>query len=376
MPDVSAAPRVSVIVPTHNRVHYLVPALDSVLAQTLPGVEIIVVDDGSTDGTEARVREYGDRVRYVRMAHQGAAVARNVGAEAARGEYVAWLDDDDEYRPHKLALQAEVLDTWPEVGFVYTEMSAFDDKGFADEWHLRRYHASAYKGVTYENLFPQRYRLAETPLAPLIGVAGPSQWGDRHLYIGSIFDAYLHGTLVFTNSILFRRGLLARCGPQQPRFGLAHDYEFVLRLSRLAPAAFLDVPTYRLRYHPGQVSTSARPGGKLVTIRKQRDFLRVLKTFVRSNPAYCRAHRAELDRQLGRLHRAVAIPMLAYVPRTPHEARLYRRQARRHLRRAARLGVPDWKALLLSFVPRGVLDVAHRTVLGLRRRRATDVPTP
>ena len=373
-----SAPRVSVVIPTYNRGRYLTTAIDSVLGQTLAGAEIVVVDDGSTDDTEARVRAYGGRVVYLRTAHLGAALARNAGMAAARGDYIAWLDDDDTYLPCKLELQAAILDAFPEVGFVYSEMSAFDDAGWFDEWHLKAYHVSAYRGLGYDAIFPVRHRLAETPCAPILAAAGRSGWADHSVHIGPVFDHYLLRTIVFTNSILFRRELLARCGPQRRRFGLAHDYEFVLRLSRMAPAAFVDVPIYRLREHPGQVSTSATPGGKRVTIRKQRDFLRVLRSFVRSDPAYYASHRAAIDRQLGRLHRAVAIPMLALAPRTPHERRVYPRRARRHLARAAALGAPDRLAWALSFVPRPLLDGAQRLVRAVRRQRpgtaATAVP--
>jgi glycosyltransferase involved in cell wall biosynthesis len=373
-----STPRVSVVIPTCNRGAYLTTAIDSVLGQTLAGIEIVVVDDGSTDDTEARVRAYGDRLVYLRTAHLGAAQARNAGMAAARGAYIAWLDDDDTYVPCKLELQVAILDAFPEVGFVYSEMSAFDDAGWFDEWHLRAYHVSAYRGLAYEAIFPVRHRLADTLCAPTVAAAGHPGWADHAVHIGPVFDQYLLRTIVFTNSILFRRELLARCGPQRRRFGLAHDYEFVLRLSRLAPAAFVDLPLYRLREHPGQVSTSATPGGKRVTVRKQRDFLRVLRAFVRSDPAYYASHREAIDRQLGRLHRAVAIPMLALTPRTPHERRVNPRRARRHLARAAALGTSDRVAWALSYVPRPLLDGAQRVVRAIRRRgpsaRATAAP--
>lgn len=361
--------RVSVVIPTYNRAALIAAAIDSVLGQTQPPAEIIVVDDGSTDDTAARVAVYGDRVRYLRIPNQGVATARNVGMAACSGDYIAWLDSDDEYRPFKLALQAQVLDARPDVGFVYSELSGFDADGFAEEWHLRNYHQSAYRGVEYADLFAEHTPLRATPLAATLVAAGHADWLDHRLYVGHLFDQYLLRTLVFTNSILFRRELLTMCGPQQQRFGLFHDLEFVLRLSRVSAAAFVDVPTYRLRYHPGQISTSATPGGKLVTIRKQRDLLRVLEAFIRENPGYYAEHRAALDRQRARLHRAIAVPMLAFAPRTPHERRVYPRRARLHLARAAALGAPDRMAWALSYVPRPVQQGAQRVVRTLRRLR-------
>jgi glycosyltransferase involved in cell wall biosynthesis len=363
--------RVSVVIPTYNRADYIAAAIDSVIAQTLPDVEIIVVDDGSTDDTADRLAAYGGRLVCLRTPNRGFAMARNTGMEAARGDYIAWLDSDDEYWPFKLDLQVRLLDARPDVGFVYSELSGFDDAGYYDERHLRTYHASAYRGVAYDDLFTESATLAEAGLGAVMTAAGHADWIDHRVYVGDMFDHYLLRTVVFTNSILFRRELFEAAGPQRRRFGLFTDLEFVLRLSRLAPAAFLDVPTYKLRYHPGQISTSATPGGKLVTIRKQRDLLRVLHAFIRENPAYYAEHRATLDRQRARLHRAIAIPMLSFSPRTPHERRVYPRRARRHLARAAALGAPDRAAWALSYVPKAVQEGAQSIVRALRRARGS-----
>jgi glycosyltransferase involved in cell wall biosynthesis len=369
VPHARVAPRVSVVIPTYNRADYIAAAIDSVLGQTLPGAEIIVVDDGSTDDTADRLAAYGDRLVCLRTPNRGFAMARNAGMEAARGDYIAWLDSDDEYWPFKLELQVRLLDARPDVGFVYSDLSGFDDAGYYDERHLRTYHASAYRGVAYEDLFAESATLAQNGLGAALVAAGRADWLDHRVYVGDVFEQYLLRTVVFTNSILFRRELFAVAGPQQRRFGLFTDLEFVLRLSRLARAAFIDVPTYKLRYHPGQISTSATPGGKLVTIRKQRDLLRVLEAFIRENPAYYVEHRAVLDRQRARLHRAIAIPMLAFTPRTPHERRVYPRRARRHLARAAALGAPDRTAWALSYVPKFVQQAAQTVVRALRRTR-------
>jgi GT2 family glycosyltransferase len=360
-------PKVSVVIPTYNRADYIAAAIESVRQQTMTDFEMIVVDDGSTDDTLERLAAFADQVVCLRTPNQGPALARNVGMQAARGEYVAWLDSDDLYRPFKLELQAALLDLRPEIGFVYSEVAGFDDAGYHDEWHLRTYHQSAWRGLRYEDVFTERTPLLETPLAPKLAAAGYGEWRDRSVYSGHIFDRYLLGTLVFTNSIMFRRALLERSGLQARRFGLFHDLEFVLRLSRLAPAAFLDLPTYALRYHPGQISTTATPAGGLVAIRKQRDLLRVLKTYCRNDPAYYRAHKPVLDRQLARLHRAVALPMLAWEPRTGRARRLYARRARRYLAKAAALGYPDWATWLTSFVPGLARRAGLACVRALRR---------
>ena len=105
-------PRVSVIIPTYNRVDVLRRAIDSVLAQTEEDFELLVVDDGSTDDTQAFLKTYDDpRVRSICFGtNRGANVARNAGIEDANGTYVAFLDSDDEWHPQKLERQLALLD--------------------------------------------------------------------------------------------------------------------------------------------------------------------------------------------------------------------------------------------------------------------------
>lgn len=105
------APCVSVVVPLFNKVAYVERALDSIAAQTFSDYEVIVVDDGSTDGSGARVRSRGDeRVRYLRQKNAGPGAARNRGLSEARGDYIAFLDADDEWHPDYLARSVALLD--------------------------------------------------------------------------------------------------------------------------------------------------------------------------------------------------------------------------------------------------------------------------
>lgn len=108
-------PTVSVIIPTYNRAHLIRKSLESVLNQTFDDFEIIVFDDGSTDDTEKVVKQFTDeRIRCLRHEqNRGAAAARNTGIRAARGDYIAFLDSDDEWLPHKLAKQLTALQSAP-----------------------------------------------------------------------------------------------------------------------------------------------------------------------------------------------------------------------------------------------------------------------
>jgi len=106
---------VSVVIPAYNIEAYLARALDSVLAQTLKPDEIMVIDDGSTDQTAAVAQRYGSRVRYIHQSNAGPSAARNTGIRAAEGQWVAFLDGDDEWLAEKLELQLALLRRYPHL---------------------------------------------------------------------------------------------------------------------------------------------------------------------------------------------------------------------------------------------------------------------
>lgn len=131
----SREPLISVIIPTYNRAAVLGDAIDSILVQDVEPLEIVVVDDGSTDGTAEVAGSYGGRVRYVRQPHRGVAVARNTGLAAAQGELIAFLDSDDVWTDGSLAARLEVLMENPQVSIVYGRaryrITAKDKRRFA-----------------------------------------------------------------------------------------------------------------------------------------------------------------------------------------------------------------------------------------------------
>lgn len=119
------APKVSVIVTCFNREMYIAEAIDSILAQAFTDFEILVIDDGSVDGSAKICQSYGDRIRYMYQGNQGASAAKNAGITAARGEYIAFLDSDDRWEPHKLQLQMNYLATHASVDIVYAHAAQF-----------------------------------------------------------------------------------------------------------------------------------------------------------------------------------------------------------------------------------------------------------
>jgi len=123
---ISGRPSISVVIPVHNGAVTIGRALDSVLAQTYPPHETIVVDDGSSDDTEVIVSGYGTAVRYLCQENSGPAMARNRGVELASGDWIAFLDADDWYYPDRLRLHAELIAARPDLDFL---VGNFDYRG-------------------------------------------------------------------------------------------------------------------------------------------------------------------------------------------------------------------------------------------------------
>lgn len=123
--DRRESPLVSVVIPTYNGAHFLAQTIESVLAQTYPNLEVLVVDDGSTDATPKIATRYGPRVRYVHQANAGTAAARNRGVAEARGDYIALLDHDDLWLPHKLERQMPAFADDPAIGVVFARIEFF-----------------------------------------------------------------------------------------------------------------------------------------------------------------------------------------------------------------------------------------------------------
>ncbi len=120
-------PLVSIIIPSYNSAKFVSEAVDSALAQTYPKIEIIIVDDGSSDNTKEVIAKYGDKINYIYQANKGLAGARNTGIAAAAGEFVALLDADDIFLPEKIAKQVEFLKSHPGCDISYSDLYHFWD---------------------------------------------------------------------------------------------------------------------------------------------------------------------------------------------------------------------------------------------------------
>jgi glycosyltransferase involved in cell wall biosynthesis len=143
-PDPPRAPLVSIVICNHNYEKFLGAAIDSALAQTHPSCEVIVIDDGSTDGSRALIGAYGGRIRAVFKRNGGQPSAINAGFRESRGEIVCLLDADDVFSPGKAARLVELFDRNPEAGWIFHELGYIDERGaaipldsFEDREHVR-----------------------------------------------------------------------------------------------------------------------------------------------------------------------------------------------------------------------------------------------
>ncbi|WP_025321592.1 glycosyltransferase family 2 protein [Deferrisoma camini] len=208
-------PRVSVVIPTRDRLGLVDEAVASVLAQTFPDLELVVVDDGSTDGTaEHLARRFPDpRLRVVVQENRGASAARNRGAAETSGEWLAFLDSDDLWRPEKLERQLAALDAHPEVPAAYTE----------EVWYRRG-----------------RW-------------ANPRKIHAKHS--GWIFERCLPLCIISPSSVILRRGVFEELGGFDESLPACEDYDLWLRLTASHPVLLVrERLIVKRNGHPGQLS--------------------------------------------------------------------------------------------------------------------------
>ena len=129
---VNETPLVTAVIPVWNCERYLAEAIDSVLAQDYPAVDLLVVDDGSTDNSAAIAKSYGGSLRYLYQENTGLAGAQNTGYREARGEFVAYLDSDDLWLPGKISRQMDVFRETPELDIVFAHVEQFHSPDIPD----------------------------------------------------------------------------------------------------------------------------------------------------------------------------------------------------------------------------------------------------
>ena len=216
-------PLVSVIMPVYNTAEFIAESVDSVLGQDYPHIELIVVDDGSTDGTIEILRGYGDRLALLTQQNQGAAVARNAGIAMARGDYIAFIDSDDVWLPGKVKAQADYMDQHPEIGMTFTA------------WHNWKPEPSG------------KFRKPDAAKGTYPKNSDGKSLVDRGS--GWLYNRLLFGSLPHTITVMMRRDLVERVGQFDPTLKRGQDYDYWLRASRLTEIHQLNLVTALYRLH-------------------------------------------------------------------------------------------------------------------------------
>ncbi len=226
-----SAPGVSVIVPTYNRSAWIGATLRSVLAQSCQPREILVVDDGSTDDTEAVVSAFGGGVRYERQANAGVSAARNRGAQLATSEWLAFVDSDDLWHPLKLEAQLAALHatgtSWSVTG---CDVIGLDDKVIAG----REGFAAVFPLFSEEQVSPEAF-FAGYLQATSIDAGGV----QFHAWSGDAYDALFLGNFGLPSSAMVRRTLFEQVGGFDPAFRIAEETEFFHRIAAAAEVAIV-----------------------------------------------------------------------------------------------------------------------------------------
>lgn len=227
----NGSPLVSAVIPTYNRAYILRDSIDSALGQRSANIEVIVVDDGSTDDTAPLVGKYKRGVTYLYQENQGAAAARNLGVRAAQGSYIAFLDSDDVWVPEKVKTELDMFKRFPEAGAIASD---------ADSW--------------FEN------RLVETSwLSAKRGAQVPV---DPHLF-SLDSPLWMQGSLFATSSLTIRRHCLEKLGEAvfDTRLSFFEDWDFEIRLLRICKILVVPKVLASIRRYPdGTRANRPMPG--------------------------------------------------------------------------------------------------------------------
>lgn len=211
------APTVSILIPTYNRENVIRKALDSALAQTYRKVQIVVVDDGSTDNTRDVIKSYGQDIVYVYQKNRGIASARNTGLRHCTGDYIAFLDSDDYWLPQKLERQVAIFQDHPEYGMVACQCASIDAQG--------------------------RFRQKNRP--------GRSGW---------VLESLFRKNFIRTSAAVVTKACIEAVGPFDETLRECEEYDLWLRIAARFQVGFINEPLAVYTDNPCGVSTDSLVG--------------------------------------------------------------------------------------------------------------------
>lgn len=237
MPKEIPPPLVSVIIPVRNGRAYIDEAIDSILLQSFQSLEVVVINDGSTDGNYDELAQKDPRIRVLHLAGNGVSTARNHGMQAARGALIAFLDADDVWFPGKLQAQVRYMQAHPEVGVVFG--------GFL-KWEADANGAFA---------------PATELMTDCSAVSSPEL-----VRSGWLYTRLLQGLLVGMNTAMVRRSVVAAIGGFNTSMRQGEDYDFWLKASRVAEMHALDGCVALYRIHTSSAMHRLAHDSALITV--------------------------------------------------------------------------------------------------------------
>jgi glycosyltransferase involved in cell wall biosynthesis len=247
---------ISVIIPTYNSAAYLPEAIESALNQTVAPLEVIVVDDGSTDQTAQILEHYSGRIVLIAQENRGLSAARNRGMEEARGDLIAFLDADDVWLSGKLEKQLSCLEDHPRAGLVHSAVIFWEARTGRKYW-----------------------------------------WDDGKLATGSCYEVFFRRNVVVVSSVIVRKECLDRIGnfDEELRRRTCEDYDLWFRIARHYELAYVEEPLTLYRLHDANASRR--------TLAMAEDSLYVVRKALRADPELGRSlGRGVVDRRLFELH--------------------------------------------------------------------------
>ena len=288
--------RLALIIPTYNRRDWLVEALQSALDQEMPADEIVVVDDGSTDGTREAVQRLGAPVRYLEQAHQGAAAAKNLGVAQSEAEWVQFLDSDDRLAKHATSRVRAAIAKWPDAG-----------------------------------LLAYRAREMSAEGRPSQRVVGKKSTGERYSSAGLLRDD-AGGCSWF----VVRRESFDAVGGFDRSLQSAEECDLALRLSFVCELYLIDEPLLLRRLHGAMLSGDRRLNAEC--------WIRILTRLREERPQWVEQNRATFNRSWGKEHWRLAKALR----RSTGEEAALRREALRVATRHRPLHLRGWLDLLAT----------------------------
>jgi glycosyltransferase involved in cell wall biosynthesis len=210
----STVAKVSVIIPTYNHERYIRESVSSVLGQTYPNIEILVVDDGSTDQTKKALAAYLSKINYIYKPNGGTSSALNTGMVRATGRYISWLSADDVFRPEKIAKQVAKMESEPGLGFIYSSFAVIDALG----------------KIQYE-------------------IHSPYYSDKKEMVLKLAKGCFINGS-----TVMIRKAALEKVGVFDESLPQAHDYDLWLRLIHAYPVGFQDEILLNYRWHGENMS--------------------------------------------------------------------------------------------------------------------------